>query len=125
MKRTFNDPSTKAKRRELRHDSTTAEITLWSKLKGAKLYGYKFRRQHGVGKYILDFYCPELNLAIEVDGDSHFIGDGPERDAIRSQFIQGKGIRILRFTNVDISKNLEGVLITMGKAIEDIKKELN
>lgn len=122
MKRTFNDPSTKAKRKELRHDSTTAEKALWSKIKGENLYGYKFRRQHGVGKYILDFYCPELNLAIEVDGDSHFIDDGPEKDAIRSQFIQDKGIRILRFTNADIIKNLEGVLITLQKAIEDIRK---
>ncbi len=125
MKRIFNDPSTKAKRKELRRNSTPAEKALWSKLKGEKLYGYKFRRQHGVGKYILDFCCPELNLAIEVDGDSHFIDDGPERDVVRSRFIRSKGIRILRFTNADIRKNLEGVVITMQKAIEDIKKEFS
>jgi very-short-patch-repair endonuclease len=67
----FNRKETLGKRRALRNNATKAERILWEKLKRKGLLGYKFRRQHSVGKFIMDFYCPELQIAIEVDGESH------------------------------------------------------
>ncbi len=88
----------------------TAEIILWSKLKGRGLKKLKFRRQYGVGRYVIDFYCPELKLAIEVDGDSHFSDKAKEYDLKRQKYIENFGIKFIRFTNEDIYQNLEGVL---------------
>ena len=70
MGKIHNNKNQKSRRKNLRNNMTKAEIILWSKLKGKQL-GYKFRRQHGIGKYIIDFYCPKLKLIIEVDGDVH------------------------------------------------------
>jgi very-short-patch-repair endonuclease len=67
----FNDPDQKSFRKELRNEPTRAEYLLWQALKGSAL-GYKFRRQHGIGKYVVDFYCPSKRLVVEVDGDTHF-----------------------------------------------------
>ncbi len=115
--KTFNDPSKKELRKNLRNNMPDAEIVLWSKLKGKQLNGKKFRRQYGIGTFIVDFYCSELKLAIEVDGDSHFIGDKPKLDKERQSFIESEGVRVLRFTNNEIYKNLDGVLRTIEKFI--------
>lgn len=88
---------------------TKAEVILWSKLKG-KATGYKFRRQYSVGAFVLDFYCPELKLAIEVDGDSHFTDDAELKDAIRERIVSEYGIYFLRFTNAEVSDNVDGVV---------------
>ena len=110
MTRVYNRTSEKSKRKVLRSSMPKAEVILWSKLKGKALGGHKFRRQHSVGKFVLDFYCPRSKLAIEVDGDSHF-SDGSERhDKVRQDFIESFGISFLRFTNKDIYENLDEVL---------------
>ncbi len=117
----FNPKHTKAQRKYLRNNMTKAEIILWSKLKGRKLLNYKFRRQHGIGDYIVDFYCPELNLAIEVDGESHYTDKGKAQDKQRTEFLNNFGINFLRFTNPQIKHNVEGVLehiMTVIKKIE-------
>ena len=106
----FNKSTEKAKRRQLRSDSPTAETTIWTSLRRKNIVSYKFRRQYSVGSYVIDFYCPALKLAVEIDGDSHFIGDAVEDDKRRQAFIESFGIRFLRFTNRDIYDNLEGVL---------------
>ena len=72
MNEYFNKESGKDKRRQLRNTMPAAEVILWSKLKGRQLLGCKFRRQHGIGTFVVDFYSPEIRLAIELDGDSHF-----------------------------------------------------
>ena len=87
-----------------------AEVILWSKLRGKNIQGYKFRRQYSVGTYIVDFYCAELKLAIEIDGESHFTAGSKDRDRRRQEFIESAGIRLLRFTNRDVYERLEGVL---------------
>ena len=110
MTQFFNKSTEKAKRRRLRTDSPTAETKIWSSLRRKNVFGYKFRRQYSVGPYVIDFYCPALKLAVEIDGDSHFIGDAVEDDKRRQAFIESFGIRFLRFTNRDIYDNLEGVL---------------
>jgi len=89
---------------------TEEEIILWSRLKSRQLEGFKFRRQYSVGPFVLDFYCPEKKLAIEVDGGGHFLEEARVYDAERQSFIESYGIRFLRFTNANVRKNLFGVL---------------
>jgi len=97
-----------------------AEIILLDKLKGRQLEGYKLRRQYSVEDFIIDFYCPELKLAVEVDGDSHYTDDAPLSDRKRETKIETFGIRFLRFTNRDIYENVEGVLLKIGERIKQI-----
>ena len=97
-----------------------AEVILWSKLKG-KGIGYKFRRQYSVGKFAIDFVCPEVKLAIEVDGDSHYTEGAEYRDKERQKIIEHYGFVFLRFTNKEISENLDGVLIKIIECIKRLK----
>src|SRR5690242_12764202 len=86
-----------------------AEVILWSKLKGRKLLGCKFRRQFGIDDYTLDFYSPEIKLALELDGESHYIDGAQDSDRRRDSMIRSFGIRIVRVLNDDIYDNLDGV----------------
>lgn len=94
------------------------EIILWTRLKGRQLGGYKFRRQHGVDNFVMGFYCPELKLTIEIDGDSHFTDDAMLSDQKRQEVIQSYGIQFLRFTNKEICNNLEGIIAGIGDRIQ-------
>jgi very-short-patch-repair endonuclease len=98
-----------------------AEVILWDKLSRKQMHGYKFRRQYGVDQYVLDFYCPRLKLAIEVDGDSHFTPSAEEIDKARQEYIEAYGIRFLRFTNPDVCENLDGVCQMIYEEIEIMK----
>ncbi|MGH9893168.1 MAG: endonuclease domain-containing protein [bacterium] len=109
MTRTFNRSSDTEKRRRLRRESPLAEQRLWLRLRNRQLMGYRFRRQHGVGPYVLDFYCPELKLAIEVDRDNHFEAGAGEYDRERQRYIESLGIRVLRFTNREVFEGLDDV----------------
>jgi very-short-patch-repair endonuclease len=90
-----------------------AEVILWRYLKGKQINGYKFRRQFGIGPYVVDFYCAKLKLAIELDGDLHFSEDAQQYDFERQKYIEEFNIKFLRFTNDDIYKNLDGVMQTI------------
>ncbi|MFN3403666.1 MAG: endonuclease domain-containing protein [Cytophagaceae bacterium] len=105
-----NLPWYKDLRKELRKNSTSAEDHLWKFLLKNQIRGKKFRRQHGVSSYILDFYCPELKLAIEVDGPIHLKPDVKENDRIREEFLNSLGIKVIRFKNEDVIYNIEWVL---------------
>ena len=94
-----NLPELKTFRRELRSGLTPAEAGFWNMVKGARLDGRKFRRQHSVGRYILDFYCPAERLAVELDGEVHFNAAARERDRERDLFLKHFGILVLRFEN--------------------------
>src|ERR1041385_8031885 len=122
MTKYFNRAHEKARRKSLRNNLPQAEIILWSKLKSRQLMGYKFRRQYSVESYIIDFYCPEMKLAIGIDGDSHFRASSIEYDKERQSFIESFGIHFLRFTNNDVYQNLNGVLFTI---CETIKTSIN
>jgi very-short-patch-repair endonuclease len=98
------------KRKELRSSLTAAEATLWMLIKNRQLGGRKFRRQFGVGKYILDFYCPEEKLAIELDGNYHFTLIGSTEDFKRDEFLREQGIIVLRIENRTLFQNSEEVL---------------
>ena len=90
---------------------------LWTQLRGQQL-GVKFRRQHGIGHYIVDFYCSEFQLVIEIDGDSHFSPEAIEKDEQRDAYMRGLGLKIIRVTNIDVMNNLEGVYDVIKKAID-------
>ena len=105
------------RRKELRESLTAAEALLWMNLKGRKLDGKKFRRQHSIGPYIVDFFCPECRLAIELDGAAHMTDGGSEADDRRTEFLQRFNVRVIRFENKAVFEDLEGVL-------EDIRRNL-
>lgn len=94
-----NLPALKTFRRELRNDLTPAEAKLWTHLQHRQLEGRKFRRQHSVGPYILDFFCAAESLAIELDGESHNSEYAALRDHERDVFLRSTGILVLRFEN--------------------------
>jgi adenine-specific DNA-methyltransferase len=96
--------------RRLRRSATDAENRLWSRLRNRQIANLKFRRQHPLGNRIVDFFCAEAKLAIELDGSGHLTDNGQKSDLDREIELYEKGIRVLRFYNHDIAKNLDGVL---------------
>ena len=105
----YNDPTIKLERRCLRKNATDAERKLWSILRTRRMAGLKFLRQYSVGPYILDFYCPEQGLAIEVDGGQHADVYGQQHDAHRDSYLREFNIRVIRFWNNDVLQNIEGI----------------
>ena len=104
--------TTFARARRLRREMSLPEVLLWQHLRGAQLAGLRFRRQHPVGTYILDFYCADHRLCIEIDGSAH---DSPERaahDARREVWLNSQGIRVIRFAASDIlnKRHFEAVI---------------
>jgi very-short-patch-repair endonuclease len=102
--------------RRLRQSATDAEMRLWSRLRGKQLEGFRFRRQHPMGRYIVDFFCPEAKLVVEADGGQH--ADN-EADSIRADWLLAQGYRVLRFWNNDVLANTEGVLLTILEALRE------
>ncbi|MCK4778447.1 MAG: endonuclease domain-containing protein [Actinomycetia bacterium] len=94
--------------RDLRKNSTDAESLLWKHISRKQLEGIKFRRQHPIENYIVDFICFEKKIVIEVDGGQHNIDN--KKDIIRDNFFNGKGYKVLRFWNNEVLKNIEGVI---------------
>ncbi len=98
-----------ARARELRKDMSLPEKVLWAALRGSQLDGLRFRRQHPMGPYVFDFFCASARLAVEVDSYAHWLGDGPDRDAVRDAWMAERGVRTLRIParwvleNVDIA----------------------
>lgn len=96
--------------RELRKNPTPAEKIIWGFLRNRQMKGYKFRRQYPIERFILDFYCPKLKLAIEIDGGYHQECEQQKLDSFRERLIRDYDIRIIRFTNEQISGNIDVVL---------------
>jgi very-short-patch-repair endonuclease len=94
--------------RQMRCEPTLAEEKLWQKLRNKQLCGFKFRRQHSVDRFIVDFYCAQANLIIEIDGSIHEYTQ--IEDAIRQEFLESLGFRVIRFRNEEVLNSLEGVL---------------
>ena len=107
-------PYTRALRRRLRSAMTPAESRMWLYLRGEQFHGLKFRRQHGIGSFIVDFFCPEKQLAIEIDGDVHSIPQQTRRDEERDAILKETGLRIVRYRNDDVINNINGVLEDLG-----------
>jgi very-short-patch-repair endonuclease len=105
--------SKKAFRRQLRNSLTPAEALLWKSLQRRQLMGKKFRRQYGVGSYIVDFYCPECQLAIELDGERHFSITIDDYEHARTGFLEERGLRVIRFENNEVLEDIEAVVDTI------------
>ena len=105
----------KENRRALRNNLTNAEAALWKIISNSQIEGRKFRRQHSVDLYILDFYCPSERLAIELDGAHHYTDEGVEYDRKRTEHLNTLNIKVIRFENKDIFERTEAV-------IEEIKR---
>lgn len=116
MTKTFNIKANKPLRSALRSHMTEPEKRLWRCIRAHQL-GVKFRRQHGIGNYIVDFYSPEIRLVIEVDGDSHFTREAQAYDQIRENFMSSLSIKTIRFTNEQAILELDAVLETILQAI--------
>ncbi|WP_224485167.1 endonuclease domain-containing protein [Robertkochia aurantiaca] len=106
----FNRLYTYHFRKKLRTEATPAEKYLWYHLKNRKLKGQKFRRQSGLGNYIVDFYCPSAKLVIELDGAPHFNPLSEEKDIKRDLHLQRMGFKVLRFRNDEVFNDTENVL---------------
>ncbi|MDP3353994.1 MAG: DUF559 domain-containing protein, partial [Flavobacteriaceae bacterium] len=105
-----DNPKLKEFARELRNNSTKSEIFLWLKLKNKQFYGYDFHRQKPIDNYILDFYCYELVLGIEVDGYSHQFLEVYNKGPVKEKRMNELGITILRFSDEQVQKDIKNVL---------------
>ena len=115
------NPKLKALARELRNKSTLSEVLLWNQLKARQARGYQFLRQKPIDNYIVDFFCYELMLAIEVDGQTHDYK--MSEDETRQKRIESFGITVLRFLDIDVKRNMEGVLMSIHAFIEKYEKK--
>ncbi len=106
----FNLKTQKQIRKNLRKQEVESEKNLWWKLRDRQLGNYKFRRQFGIDKYIVDFYCPKLKLVIEIDGATHSTKKEIEYDNLRQGFLENLGLVIKRYTNNEVKNNLQDVL---------------
>ena len=110
--------------RELRQPQTPAEATLWRQLRNRNL-GFKFRRQHEIEFFIIDFYCAEVKLCIEVDGESHLTRDQQEYDAARTEYLESLGRIVIRFTNNDVRFNIHAVVQEILDTCNEMKSKKN
>ena len=117
------NPKLKELARDLRNNSTKAEIILWLKLKSKQMYGYDFHRQKPIDNYILDFFCQELMLGIEVDGYSHGIVEVYDKDIVKEEKMNYLGIGVLRFTDDQILRDMDNVLRAIESYIQDYEEK--
>lgn len=116
----YYNPELREKARRLRNESTFSEILLWLKIKG-KTFGYEFHRQVPLDEYIVDFYCHELSLVIEIDGSSH--DNKYDYDLKRQRRLESLGVRFIRFEDIDVKRNMNDVLRTLEFVISELEKE--
>ena len=105
--------------RTLRKNMTKEEIILWSKIRRKQIKKAQFYRQKPIGNYIADFCCPKAKLIIELDGSQHYEKEGIEKDKIRDEYFENLNLKVLRFTNLDVLRNLNGVLERIYENIPD------
>ena len=105
----------------LRKNQTTAEKIIWRRLRNRQLANFKFRRQHNIGRFIVDFYCDENKLIIEIDGDVHAYVEREKYDEEREKILESEGFKIVRYTNYEVYNNLDGVLEDILRKCEKLK----
>ena len=117
MGRFYNKPVLTKTRKQLRNNCTDAEKYLWYELRRSQLCGKKFRRQHSIGNFVVDFYCAEEKLAIELDGEHHFEEEQKKYDDERTKYLNSNGIKVIRFKNTD-------VIFDRERVVKEIEKQL-
>jgi very-short-patch-repair endonuclease len=116
---TYNSKNRKSLRRKLRNSTTSAEAILWGYLQRRKLEGKKFRRHESLGRYVVDFYCPECRLIVELDGAPHFEPNSDIYENERTAYLEGLGLTVIRFENQVIHDAIELVLECIREAIRN------
>jgi len=120
MENLYNHKLLQSIRQKLRDTSTDTERFLWQHLRKHQLLELRFLRQYGVGNYILDFYCPKIRLAIELDGGQHVTNENA--DSLRTEFLKSLDITVLRFWNNDVFKNTDGVMQVIFETANKLMK---
>lgn len=123
MTKHFNKISEREKRRQLRKNTNDAEKLVWMYLRHKQVCGERFLRQFSVDHFVLDFYCPKLKLAIEIDGESHFSDEETLKyDKDREEYIKNFGIEFLRFRNEQVYQNLDAVFSVIEKRVSELRQ---
>ena len=118
----YNKKFETEKRKNLRSNLNLAERLLWARLKERQLEGYKFRRQYGFGPYVVDFYCPELKIAVEIDGVTHFLSKGTKiYDEKRQKYIENYGVKFIRISNQQVLKSPDDALELIRQEIKGLE----
>jgi len=123
MTKIYNKFFNKTNRQKLRNNTTKSERVLWNKLR-RKQMGFKFRRQHGIGKYIVDFYCPELRLVIEIDGLTHYSEQVYKNDLIRQSYLENLGLKVVRYNTENIFYKINEVSKAIYYLCKQMKEEI-
>lgn len=105
----------------MRRNQPSPETLIWGKIRNRQIGRWKFKRQYSIGLFIVDFFCPELKLAIEIDGDSHYEPEAIMKDRARQAVLEALGVVFLRFTNLEVSSNLGGVVEAIENYLHDFK----
>ena len=124
MTKHFNKPSETKKRRKLRQHQTNAEELAWRFLRNRQMLGYKFKRQYSVNHFVIDFYCPELKLAVEIDGGSHINPEQQKKDVIRQKYLEAFHIKFVRIKDEELFSNSNKAFSKIENAIKSISKEI-
>jgi very-short-patch-repair endonuclease len=123
MTKHYNKQAEKQKRRTLRNNSTLGEKLLWSCIRHKQLCGERFLREYSVDQFVIDFYCPNLHLAIEIDGPTHFENENAiEYDKARQKYLETFHIKFLRFPDDEVKINLEKVLAIIKEEVKELQK---
>ena len=122
MTKLFNKKSEKEKRRYLRKNITLAEKIVWLNIRHKQIEGERFLRQFSVKQYVLDFYCPKLRLAIEVDGETHLTDEELEYDKQRQDYLESLGLIVLRFRNEEVFNNADSVLNRIKMKVRELQE---
>ncbi|MAT56379.1 MAG: hypothetical protein CMF23_00245 [Ignavibacteriae bacterium] len=120
MSKHFNRPEQKPIRRKLRREQTYTEKVVWMQVRNRRLMGIKFKRQYSVDQYIIDFYAPDIKVALEIDGDIHELPEVKENDEIRQKHIEQFGIQFIRLTNEEILGNPNKAFTKLEKKLKEI-----
>lgn len=115
MQKVHDRPELTKRRKELRNKPTQAEEFLWGYIKNRQLDGRKFRRQHSIDRFVVDFYCPEERLVVELDEQVHFTEEGMKYDKERTKHIEKRFIKIIRFENQEVLYGIDNVLNEIRK----------
>jgi very-short-patch-repair endonuclease len=105
--------------RVLRKKMIDAERKLWYRIRMKQIKGLQFYRQKPIGNYIVDFYCPKAKLVIELDGGQHYLKTGEEKDKIKDNYLSGLGLKVLRFSDVDVLRDIDSVLEKIWNEIQN------
>jgi len=112
------NPNLKPPARRLRNEMTDAEQFLWSRLRRKQILGVPFYRQKPLGNFIVEFYAPQAKLVVEVDGSQHTDVDHAARDAERDEYLRAQGLRVLRFSNAQVIREIEAVMEAIYRTVE-------